>query len=143
MLTTATMSNAAYSWEVLLDEYQKIDINSMVDINKSELATCKLSSENEDHALWISWLNLIKEWLSKIGIIYAKNEYNMILHIFANLPQNLYMDIIVTIRVIGLQKYGLEKVITELKEKWKDDIKIDYTGKLTEFKCQLVPSFQI
>jgi hypothetical protein len=36
------------------------------------------------------------ERLAKLDPLYMKNEYNMISHIFANLPQKLCMDIITT-----------------------------------------------
>jgi hypothetical protein len=72
-------------------------------------------------------LKIINKRLAKIEPIYKKNEYvyNMISHIFTNLPQKLYMDDVATMRLViaGLQKYGQKKVVSELKEKWKRDIK--------------------
>ncbi len=35
----------------------------------------------------------------------------------------MYMDVITTMQVIGLQSYCLKKVVSKLKEKWKRDIK--------------------
>jgi hypothetical protein len=45
------------------------------------------------------------------------------------------MDVITTMRVIGLQKCDLRKVVTELKEKWKRDIKPGDTAKGTKSKA--------
>jgi hypothetical protein len=73
--------------------------------------------------LWIGRLKIINERLAKVDKVYKKNDYNLISHIFANLPQKLYMDVVTTLRVMGLQKYELKKVSNELKEKWKRDIK--------------------
>ncbi len=56
--------------------------------------------------------------------------------IFANLPQKMYIDVITTMRVIVLRKYDLKKVVTELKEKWKRDIKTGDAGKDTESREQ-------
>jgi hypothetical protein len=114
MLTTATLSNAFNGWSVLLEEYHKNDINSLVDI-ESDFATCKLDSENKDPSLWIGQLKIINKRLAKIGPAYKKNEYNLISHVFANLPQKLYMNAITTMRVIGLQSYDLKKVVIELR----------------------------
>jgi hypothetical protein len=122
VLTTATMSNAYKGWVAVLDEYHKNDIDSLVDI-KSDFTKCKLKSDQEDPSMWIGRLKIINKRLAQIDVKYKKNEYNLISHIFANLPQRLYMDVITTMRVIGLQSYGLEKVINELKEKWRRDIK--------------------
>jgi hypothetical protein len=134
VLTTATMSNAFEGWTALLDEYHKNDVDSLVDI-ESDFATCKLHSESEDPSLWIGRLKIINERLAKIGPNYKKNEYNLISHIFANLPQKMYMDVITTMQVMGLQQYDLKKVSTELKEKWKRDIKTGDAGKDTESKA--------
>jgi hypothetical protein len=45
------------------------------------------------------------------------------------------MDVITMMRVIGLQSYGLKKVVSELKEKWKRDIKPDVILKDPERKA--------
>jgi hypothetical protein len=55
------------------------------------------------------------ERLAKFGPNYKKNEYNMISHIFITLPQTLYIYIITTMRVIGLQSYDLKTIVVELK----------------------------
>jgi hypothetical protein len=65
-------------------------------------------------------LKIINERFAKIGQAYKKNEYNLISHIFANLPQKLYMDIITTMRVIGLQSYDLKKSLLNLKRSGKE-----------------------
>jgi hypothetical protein len=59
----------------------------------------------------------------------------MISQIFANLPPKLYMDFIMTMRVMGLNNYNLKRVIVELKEKWKQDIKSKDGDKDTESKA--------
>jgi hypothetical protein len=74
-------------------------------------------------SLWIGRLKIINEILAKIDIQYKKNEYNLISHIFANLLQKMYMDVIITMRVISLQSYRLKKVMSKFKEKCKKDIK--------------------
>ncbi len=121
-LTTATMSNVYEGWSALLQEYHKNDIDSLVDI-ESDFTSCKMKTDMEDPSLWIGRLKIINERLAQVGAKYKKNDYNLISHIFANLPQKLYMDVATTLRVMGLQSYELKKVTNELKEKWKRDIK--------------------
>jgi hypothetical protein len=43
-------------------------------------------------------------------------------HIFVNLPK-AYKVVVDTIQIVGILKYNIDKISTELESKWKRDIK--------------------
>jgi hypothetical protein len=68
-------------------------------------------------------LKLINKWLTKIGTQYTKTtNYNLISHIFVNLPK-AYKGVVNTNNIVGISKCNVNKISTKLESKYKRDIK--------------------
>jgi hypothetical protein len=127
IITSDTETNASIAWTKLKEEYEPSTDEALIDVQE-DFVKCKMTSKDEDPALWIDKLKVINKRLGSIDRQFEKGDVEMMSHIMANLPIE-YSEVVIVLKVSGIASKTINDLRLAVCDMWKRTLEKKSTEK--------------